>query len=325
MADSPIDIRAATADDLEAIVSLAGRALRWRHDEPNRALFDWKHRHNPFGPSWLWVAEAKGVLVGFRALMRWEFATADGTIAQAVRPVDTATHPDHQGRGIFRRLTEHAIEVLEDEGVSFVFNTPNDQSRPGYLKMGWAVAGQVPTHVRPRSILALPRLAGARQPAQKWSEQARVGQPAAAVFGAALVEDGGRAVTALADRCRRTTGLTTNRSPRFMAWRYGLEPLHYRVLGDQRDGLIVFRLRRRGRAVEAVIADLLAPDRRTARELLAELRRRSRAHYLLAAGRRPPGLVRLPAQGPILTVRALADRPPGLDDLDFTLGDIELF
>ena len=30
-----------------------------------------------------------------------------------------------------------------------MFNTPNDQSRPGYLKMGWQVVGRVPIGVRP--------------------------------------------------------------------------------------------------------------------------------------------------------------------------------
>ena len=68
---------------------------------------------------------------------------------RAVRAVDTATDPDYQGRGLFTRLTLQAIDELRAEGVDFVFNTPNDQSRPGYLKMGWQVVGTLPTHVRP--------------------------------------------------------------------------------------------------------------------------------------------------------------------------------
>jgi hypothetical protein len=33
-------------------------------------------------------------------------------------------------------------QVQLEEPGSFVFNTPNDQSRPGYLKMGWQILGK---------------------------------------------------------------------------------------------------------------------------------------------------------------------------------------
>ena len=45
------------------------------------------------------------------------------------------------GRGVFRALTMHALDELHARGVSFVFNTPNDQSRPGYMNMGWRPVG----------------------------------------------------------------------------------------------------------------------------------------------------------------------------------------
>lgn len=70
--------------------------------------------------------------------LRWKFdVPGEGTIS-AVRAVDTATHPDWQGSGIFTRLTLGALDELRDDGLDVVFNTPNDQSRPGYLKMGWS-------------------------------------------------------------------------------------------------------------------------------------------------------------------------------------------
>ncbi len=40
-------------------------------------------------------------MIGFRTFLRWEFEDA-GRVVRAVRAVDTATHPDHRGRGIFR-------------------------------------------------------------------------------------------------------------------------------------------------------------------------------------------------------------------------------
>ena len=116
---------------------------------------------------------------GFRAFLRWEWERED-IVQRAVRTVDTATDPDYQGRGIFTKLTMHALDEMRADDVDFVFNTPNDQSRPGYLKMGWQVAGRAGTSMRllrPRSVVKLP---GARLPASHWSEPSSCGVDGAA-------------------------------------------------------------------------------------------------------------------------------------------------
>ena len=82
------------------------------------------------------VAEADGRIVGLRAFMRWEFAAGDRRF-RAVRAVDTATHPDYQGQGIFSRLTLEALDALRDQ-ADFVFNTPNEKSLPGLPEDGMA-------------------------------------------------------------------------------------------------------------------------------------------------------------------------------------------
>ena len=154
-----VEIRRANDDDLPAIFALLRAALSWDDDPRFEALYDWKHRRNAFGPSPSWVALDAGRVVGFRALLRWEFERG-ATIIRAVRPVDTATHPEYQGRGIFTRLTLHALDELRQEGVTLVFNTPNDQSRPGYLKMGWVPVGRLPAIARPTRLSRAPRMAG---------------------------------------------------------------------------------------------------------------------------------------------------------------------
>ena len=99
--------------------------------------------------------------MAFRTLLRWELA-ADGSTLHLVRAVDTATDPDYQGRGLFRRLTMEAVDELTADGVDAVFNTPNEQSRPGYLKMGWSVLGRPTLMVQPTSPVAQVRMARAR-------------------------------------------------------------------------------------------------------------------------------------------------------------------
>ncbi|MCZ7535484.1 MAG: GNAT family N-acetyltransferase [Acidimicrobiia bacterium] len=174
--DDGLVIRPATADDLPAILDLLAAAMSRDTADPRfEALYRWKHEENAFGPSPAWVASdpaAGGRIAGVRVFMRWEF-DAGGERRRAVRAVDTATHPEYQGRGIFTRLTLHALEAVREEGVDFVFNTPNDQSRPGYLKMGWEQVGRMPVACRPRSPLTLARMLAARVPARGGARSAR--------------------------------------------------------------------------------------------------------------------------------------------------------
>jgi hypothetical protein len=66
-------------------------------------------------------------------------------------------------QGVFSSLTRVALGRLQDLGISVLFNTPNEQSLPGYLKMGWAPIGRAVREVLvggPRAIglAALARL-----------------------------------------------------------------------------------------------------------------------------------------------------------------------
>jgi hypothetical protein len=325
-ADRSVHIRAATPADHEAIVELAGSALGWTAGEPNAEQFRWKHLDNPFGPSAMWVAEERGELVAFRAMMRWRFRWG-GHVVDAVRAVDTATRPSHQGRGLFRALTMHAVDSLIDGGVAFVYNTPNANSRPGYLRMGWEVLGRVPVSVQVASPGALPRVARARVAADKWSAETTAGEPAVAV----LTDVDGLA--ALLAAIPTTDDVVTDRSVDFLRWRYGAGPVRYRVepMGNSiEEGAAFFRLRRRGQATEATVADVLVPgnDPRARRALVGRILQRSGADYAIATQRSVASgrALRLPRQGPILTWRPLADRRrPVLERWSLALGDVELF
>lgn len=296
------------AEHVGAIVGLGSRSLGWSGDERDRAFFRWKHLENPFGTSPAWGAWDSGRLVAFRTLLRWELASQDRSL-QLVRAVDTATDPEHQGRGLFRRLTTEAVDALTADGVAAVFNTPNDQSRPGYLKMGWHELGRPTLHVQPSSPVALVRMLRARVAAEKWSEPVAYGEPA--VDLPAPPEAGSKRSWA------------TPRTPAFLRWRYGFEPLHYRAV-EVRGGHAVFRVRRRGSLREVAIVDWPSeqPDPAAVLRLV-----RACGDYAVAIGLGPRhGFLPLPRQGPIVTWRPLADPSvPALADLGFTLGDIELF
>ena len=176
-----VSVRPRTNGDDAAVEELLAASMD-RPDDPRFGrLLAWKHSANPFGESPAWVAEIDGEVVGYRAFMRWEFTDGVSTY-RAVRAVDTATHPDHQGKGIFRLLTLHGLEEVRADGVDFVFNTPNHQSRPGYLKMGWELVGRLPPRVRPRGVRSLPRIIRGRMPAGHWGEPTGAGRRADEVF-----------------------------------------------------------------------------------------------------------------------------------------------
>lgn len=314
MAPDDLTIRPSVPADLDQVLRVAARSLGWAADERDRAFFRWKHEENPAGPSPGWVAVDDGQVIAFRTFLRWAFER-HGEQIQMVRAVDTATDPAHQGRGLFRRLTLHAVDDLTAAGVDAVFNTPNDQSRPGYLKMGWHELGRPTIGMRPAALLRVPQLRRARTASEKWSEPCTIGEPAAAALAAPGVVDLVAGSPA--------PGWSTPRTAAYLAWRYRFEPLHYRVV-EAGGGLVVFRVRRRGPAREVAIVEWLAP--RADRRALARLVEAA-GDYAVGVGLGVGhGLLPLPRQGPIVTWRPLARPPvPALADLSFSLGDLELF
>jgi GNAT superfamily N-acetyltransferase len=297
-----------SASETAAVVLLGTRSLGWVGDERDRAFLRWKHVENPFGRSPAWGAWSEGQLIAFRTLLRWRMSSGARSL-DLVRAVDTATDPDHQGKGLFKRLTMDAVDELTGQGVDAVFNTPNDQSRPGYLKMGWHQLGRPTLLVQPSSPVAMARMLRARVAAELWSEPVTYGEPAAAVADVA--------------RAPESASWSTPRTPEYLRWRYGFEPLHYRAV-EVKGGHAVFRVRRRGPLREVAIVDWLSdrPDPRAVFRIV-----RACGDYAVALGLRPGhGFVPLPGQGPIVTWRPLANPiVPLLGDLGFALGDIELF
>jgi GNAT superfamily N-acetyltransferase len=334
-ANAEVEIRPATAADRPAVLTLLADSLGWERDAAFAEFFDWKHTQNPFGPSPGWIALVAGEVVGFRTFLRWQFEHPDGRIRNAVRAVDTATSPAHQGKGIFRRLTMTAVDTLTAEGADFVFNTPNANSRPGYLRMGWSTVGRLPLVVRVAGASSVLRMRASRVAAERWP----VETTASTAAGPLLADT---RLPGLLEALGPPLGLRTVRTAAYLRWRYGLPALGYRAIAVRDDpaaGIAVFRLRRRGRAVEAGISDVLVPPGAGAarRSLLRTIARETGADYAIRVrgtdeagglGRILPGagFIPFPRQGPLLTWRALADRSvaPALAGLDFALGDVEL-
>lgn len=99
-------------------------------------FFKWKHLDNPFGKSYGLVAWDGDKIVGLRVFMFWEFIQKNNKVLRSIRPVDTVVDSNYRGRGLFKKLTLKGLENCKGQ-FDFIFNTPNNNSLPGYLKMGW--------------------------------------------------------------------------------------------------------------------------------------------------------------------------------------------
>lgn len=341
--ETDLSTRPAGPADRKAILdllgtSLGGDGLLW-NDE---AHWLWKHERNPFGGSACRVAEANGRVVALRTFMRWTWQSA-GKAVHAVRAVDTATHPDVRRLGLFRRLTLELIEAEAAAGTSFVFNTPNDQSRPGYLTMGWRLVGRVPLWIKPiRPVRALMRVARSRLAAAPESVRPDV-RPEG--IGALLADP---TLPAVLERAENgDPRYHTRRTPTYLRWRYAEVPgLSYSAVWRFDDGagaIAIYRDRERHGLRERMLCEtIVTPDRAgvaLARRVLRRAASIEGADYIVAcAARRTPeraalircGFIPFGGWGPHFACRELAYAADLLDITEWSnwrcgIGDLELF
>lgn len=337
-------IRSAVESDAGKILELLKLSLGEGTIPRDERYWSWKHQKNPFGVSPALVAEDHGRLVGLRVFMRWSWARGKDEV-HAVRAVDTATHPDWQGRRIFTRLTLALVKQMEGEGISFVFNTPNRFSMPGYLKMGWSSVGKATLWIFPNRPLNLVRTVVSR----KDPRGVKVKGTGNRLGGDFPVQDQierPELDRLLQARIMGDRRLITQLSGSYLRWRYvDIPEFEYRAVGswsESEEALIIFRLRPRNGLIELRLCEVLSgPGRRSirrARGLIHEVIDAIRPDFTvaMAASGTPErhvlmgaGFLPAPRVGPILTIRPLA----GNDDNDLldwsgwrtSIGDLELF
>ncbi len=311
-----MSVRLFTDDDLPAVLvllkdSLGETASLRRTPE----LFAWKHLDNPFGRSLMLVSHVGDTITGFRAFMRWELLTPDGQTLRCVRAVDTATHPEHRRKGIFKTLTLAAIDAATEDGVDMVFNTPNPRSGAGYLKMGWSEVGVLSPMASPaRGIL------------RKGGNPDELPDPSDFIDPVIPV-----GVRTAPDRA--PLGLRTPRSAEYHAWRFTSHPTARYVQVEGASATAIARLAFRGNRRELLVSDVYGDGMRQTINLC---RKRARTSYIGAffssgtperSAAVRAGLVQVPRTGLTLMARPLRDLGMDVEQLstwDLSLSDLEL-
>jgi hypothetical protein len=212
---------------------------------PEANFWQWKHEQNPFGVSPTLLAWDGDTLVGLRTFLSWQFRQGEELI-QAYRAVDTATHRDYRGQGIFKTLTLGLINQLKMGTPSLIFNTPNQQSKPGYLKMGWQEFGKTPLWVRWQpTYLLRNRFVKVKNEGEQSSWQT-------VVDNWPIIEPAFRQLT--------RELITTHYSLAYLQWRYRDIPdfiYQWRIEGaDQDRALVFYRMKSFGGLRELRVTDV---------------------------------------------------------------------
>jgi hypothetical protein len=117
---------------------------------------------------WLYSANPAGQVVGFDAFQGPKLAAHYVTVPVVARygsnmlkgllSLNTATHPEHTGKGLFTKLAEQTYALAAQQGFAFVIGVANQNSTPGFIKkLGFEFVAPLEariglTHVRPQCL-----------------------------------------------------------------------------------------------------------------------------------------------------------------------------
>lgn len=313
-----MEIRKASEIDIPEIVKVLKASLGEDQLELSEEVWRYKHIDNPFGKSIVFLAVEDKKIIGVRAFMRWQWQEASKQFS-ALRAVDTATHPDHQGKGIFKKLTLKAVDFAKANNHHFIFNTPNEQSRPGYLKMGWKQVGKVYVGLKPSLYFLRPK-----KSSQAYSIEKNISQTELEV----LCTDWNKKLEA-------KSGLFTPKSAEMLKWRYEENPLKsYEVIAGNGYYLAAY-IKKRGRFKEFRIAEYIYDQNVLGKKELKKILEKTISKFSCHLISFSPSLLDLNAKkgnlGPMLTFNSLnlSDEENEfslkISNWNNSLGDLELF
>lgn len=105
------------------------------HCNYTKEFFKKKYVDNIYGKSVVEVVYLDGEPVAARGLWRNDIYGKP-----SYQPGDTCVTEVCRGKGIFTEMTKKSLELLNEDDI--VYNFPNQNSFPGYMKMGWKLVNE---------------------------------------------------------------------------------------------------------------------------------------------------------------------------------------
>ncbi|MCZ4280908.1 GNAT family N-acetyltransferase [Kiloniella laminariae] len=122
-----------------------------------RKYLQWLYRDNPEGKVVGYDAWEGDTLAAHYSTIpvNWSFS---GNCYKGLLSLNTATHPEFRGKGLFTQLAEKTYQAAQSQGYDFVIGVANHNSTPGFLrKLGFSLVtplqariglGALPTRTR---------------------------------------------------------------------------------------------------------------------------------------------------------------------------------
>ncbi len=113
----------------------------------------WKYFSSPFGNCIVAGAlNEQNKVIGEISFGRYEFVL-DNKIVNAAYSYQTMVHPNYQGKGVFKKLTNLAIDECKKQGIEVLFNFPNANSYMPFIKNKWKPINSIKYWMKPMRFL----------------------------------------------------------------------------------------------------------------------------------------------------------------------------
>ena len=311
-------IREGTSSDTTEIISVLKASLGESKLPKTEEIWQFKHFENPFGKSLILLAEENEKIVGVRAFMRWQWQLGN-KVFSAYRAVDTATHPNYQGKGIFKKLTLRALEIAKENGDHFIFNTPNSQSLPGYLKMDWKKINKLKVHLAPVNPVNFIRSKKNHQYVIQKNRNENSFDELVNSFNAINAS---------------RSELFSVKSLEYLAWRYENNPLQQYDVRSDDDFYLATYIKEHKKFNELRIVEQIFIDKKGSKKLNNEIKNLTKKLnvHVITSSKKLSKIIGLSGNlGPILTLRnlnldiAMNEELLDLNNWNYSIGDLELF
>jgi GNAT superfamily N-acetyltransferase len=117
---------------LQKVVDLQNLVYEGKHNFKIDGFKQW-YLSNPMGKVVSFNAFYDDELVAHYACIPYKMEI-EGRIVTGLFDMATVTHPDHRGKGLFKKLAQTTYDYAKEQGFEFVLGVANANSYPGYMK-----------------------------------------------------------------------------------------------------------------------------------------------------------------------------------------------
>lgn len=117
---------------LQKVVDLQNIVYEGKHTFSVKGFKQW-YLNNPMGKAISFNAFYGEELVAHYACIPYKMEIG-GRVVTGLFDMATVTHPDHRGKGLFKKLAKTTYDYAKENGFEFVLGVANANSFPGYMK-----------------------------------------------------------------------------------------------------------------------------------------------------------------------------------------------